>query len=258
MAVTIVPQLSDNFAYLVSDDASKQCAVVDCAEAGKVLNEVKRLGLKLAAVLTTHWHPDHSGGNEDLVRAVPGLIVYGARAEGGRIPTLTNPVDDGDRVPIGSLQATVIGIPAHTNGHVAYYFPQLKSVFTGDTLFVGGCGRVFEGKAATMVQSLQRLAALPDDTKVYCGHEYTEKNLRFALTLEPGNQALKAKYEWVKKTLAEGKWSVPSTIADEKRTNPFLRCDSPELRETMKRLDPSIGDHPVAVFAKVRELKDRF
>ncbi len=258
MGITIVPQLSDNFAYLVSDDSSKQCAVVDCAEADKVVAEVKRLGLKLVAVLTTHWHPDHSGGNQDIVRAVPGLRVYGARAEGGRIPALTDPVDDGDRVRIGSLEATVIGIPAHTSGHVAYYFPQLKSVFTGDTLFVGGCGRVFEGKAATMVRSLERLAALPDDTSVYCGHEYTEKNLRFALTLEPKNQALKAKHEWANKIRAEGKWTVPSTIADEKRTNPFLRADSPELRETIRRLDSSVGEDPVAVFAKARELKDRF
>ncbi len=258
MGIDIVPQLSDNFAYLVSDDASKECAVVDCAEAEKIVDAVKRLGLNLVAVLTTHWHPDHSGGNEDIVRAVPGLKVFGARAEGGRIPALTNPVDDGDRVRIGSLEASVIGIPAHTNGHVAYYFPALKSVFTGDTLFIGGCGRVFEGKAATMVQSLQRLASLPDDTSVYCGHEYTEKNLRFALTLEPKNQALKAKHEWAKKVLAEGKWTVPSTIADEKRTNPFLRTDSPELRETIARLDASVGQDPVAVFAKARELKDRF
>ncbi len=258
MAITIVPQLSDNFAYLISDDANGECAVVDCAEADKVLQAVNRLKLKLKSVLTTHWHPDHSGGNAVIVSKVPGLRVFGASAENGRIPALTNPVADGDKFKIGSLEARVIGIPAHTNGHVAYYFPQLKSVFTGDTLFVGGCGRVFEGKAATMVESLGKLASLPDDTKVYCGHEYTEKNLRFALTLEPNNQRLKAKHEWSKKVTSEGGFTVPSTIEDEKLTNPFLRTDSVELRTNVKRLDPQIGNDPISIFAKARELKDRF
>jgi hydroxyacylglutathione hydrolase len=125
-------------------------------------------------------------------------------------------------------------------------------------MFVGGCGRVFEGKAATMVASLKKLAALPDATQVYCGHEYTEKNLRFALTLEPGNAALKNKHEWSLKTRAESKFTVPSTIGDEKQTNPFLRTDSPELRANLKQRDPSVDDDPIAIFAKTRELKDRF
>src|SRR5579863_6723448 len=258
MAITIVPQLSDNFAYLISDDDGGECAVVDCAEADKVLDAAKRLNLNLKSVLTTHWHGDHSGGNADIVSKVPGLRVFGASAENGRIPALTNPVADGDKFKIGSLEARVIGIPAHTNGHVAYYFPQLKAVFTGDTLFVAGCGRVFEGKAATMVDSLAKLAALPDDTRVYCGHEYTEKNLRFALTLEPNNQALKAKHQWATRMRSEGRWTIPSTIADEKRTNPFLRTDSPELRASLIGIDPSIGDDPIAIFAKARELKDRY
>jgi hydroxyacylglutathione hydrolase len=258
MAISVVPQLSDNFAYLISDDASKEAAVVDCAEADKVIDAAKQLGLKLIAVLTTHWHGDHSGGNEDIARKVPGLKIYGAGAENGRIPALTNPVADGDTFRIGSLEARVIGIPAHTNGHVAYYFPKLESVFTGDTLFVGGCGRVFEGKADTMVASLAKLAGLPDSTKVYCGHEYTEKNLRFALTLEPENQALKRKHEWAKKAVAEGKHTVPSTILDEKETNPFLRTRSLELRNTLKSKDPSLNDDPIAIFAAARALKDRF
>ncbi len=258
MGIHIVAQLADNFAYLISDDSARQCAVVDCAEADKVLAEAKRLGLSLVAVLTTHWHPDHSGGNEDLARMVPNLRIYGARAEGGRIPALTDPVSDGDRIRIGSLEARVIGIPAHTNGHVAYYFASLGAVFTGDTLFVGGCGRVFEGGAATMVESLGKLAALPDDTRVYCGHEYTEKNLRFALTLEPNNAALKAKYEKVRALRAQGKWTVPSTIGEEKLTNPFLRTASPELIATLKKQDPSLGTSAVEIFARARELKDRF
>jgi len=258
MAIIAVPQLSDNYAYLVVDDTSGECGVVDCAEAGKVLAEVERRKLKLIAVLPTHYHFDHVGGNEDLARAIPGLRVYGARGERGRIPAQTHPVDDGDTVEVGALRGRVIGIPAHTNGHIAYHFPQLNAVFTGDTLFIAGCGRVFEGKAQTMVDSLAKLAALPDGTQVYCGHEYTEKNLRFALTLEPSNDALKSKYEWARKTRAEGKYTIPSTIGEEKRINPFLRTDSAELQASLRKIDPSIGDDAVAIFAKARELKDRF
>jgi hydroxyacylglutathione hydrolase len=258
MAIITVPQLSDNYAYLVIDDGSKECAVVDCAEADKVIAAAKSHGAKLVAVLTTHWHGDHSGGNDDIASKVPGIKIYGASAEGGKIPALTNPVADSDKVRIGSLEARVIGIPAHTNGHVAYYFPTLAAVFTGDTMFVGGCGRVFEGRAATMVASLGKLAALPDTTQVYCGHEYTEKNLRFALTLEPGNEALKKKHEWSVKARAENKFTVPSTIGDEKKTNPFLRTDSSELRANLKKRDPSLADDSVAIFAKARELKDHF
>jgi hydroxyacylglutathione hydrolase len=258
MAIIPVPQLSDNYAYLVVDDGTKQCGVVDCSEAPKVLAEVERRGLKLIAVLPTHWHFDHVGGNEDLVRALPGLRVYGAIAENGRIPAQTHPVSDGDMVEVGALKGRVIGIPAHTNGHIAYYFPELDAVFTGDTLFIAGCGRVFEGKAQTMVDSLRKLAALPDSTQVYCGHEYTQKNLQFALTLEPTNQVLKAKYDWTVKMRRYGKYTIPSTIGDEKQFNPFLRTDSVELRASLKKLDPLLTDDPVAIFAKARELKDRF
>jgi len=258
MAIIPVPQLSDNYAYLVVDDASKECGVVDCAEAASVLAEVNRRGLKLVAVLPTHYHFDHVGGNEDLVSTIPGLRVYGARGENGRIPAQTAEVDDGGAVEIGALRGRVIGIPAHTNGHIAYHFPQLNAVFTGDTLFIAGCGRVFEGRAQTMVESLAKLAALPEATQVYCGHEYTEKNLRFALTLEPSNDVLKNKYDWTKKIRGEGKCSIPSTIGEEKRINPFLRTDSAELRASLKKIDPSVGNDPVAIFAKARELKDRF
>jgi hydroxyacylglutathione hydrolase len=258
MAIIPVPQLADNYAYLITDEASATAGVVDCAEAGKIVDAARRNQLRLISILTTHWHGDHSGGNSDLVRLVAGLSVYGAAAEKGRIPELTNPIGDGDRIRIGGLEGRVIGIPAHTNGHVAYYFPALKAVFSGDTLFIGGCGRVFEGKAATMVESLAKLAALPDDTQVFCGHEYTEKNLRFALTLEPGNQALKRKHAWAVKMRAEGKGTIPSTIGEEKQTNPFLRTASGELRASLMKIDPSLPDDPIALFAKARALKDAY
>jgi hydroxyacylglutathione hydrolase len=257
MAIIEVPQLADNFAYLIIDDATGEAGVVDCAEAAKVLAAVKRQNVKLTTVLSTHWHYDHVGGNKDLLATIPNLRIYGARAENGRIPGLTDPIDDGDEVRVGSLHGRAIGIPAHTNGHVAYYFPSLKAVFSGDTLFIAGCGRLFEGGAATMVKSLSKLAALPDDTRVYCGHEYTVKNLAFALTLEPGNRALAAKYQWAQRVRQEGKWTVPSTIGAEKQFNPFLRTDSPEIRANLAKVAPGLED-PVAIFAKIRELKDNY
>ncbi len=257
MAIIAVPQLSDNFAYLIIDDSTSEGGVVDCAEAGKVLDAAKRQNVKLTTVLSTHWHYDHVGGNKDLLAAIPDLRIYGARAENGRIPGLTDPIDDGDEVSVRSLRGRAIGIPAHTNGHVAYYFPSLKAVFSGDTLFIGGCGRLFEGGAATMLNSLSKLAALPDDTKVFCGHEYTVKNLAFALTLEPGNRALAAKHQWAQEMRNQGKWTVPSTIGEEKQFNPFLRTHSPEIRASVAKAAPDLTDE-VAVFAKIRELKDHY
>jgi hydroxyacylglutathione hydrolase len=190
---------------------------------------------------------------------MPKLSIYGSAEDGPRIPGLTHPVRDGDAVEIGGLRGRVILIPAHTSGHVAYHFPADKAVFTGDTLFAGGCGRLFEGDAAQMMSSLGRLAMLPDDTRVYCGHEYTEKNLRFAAQLEPGNRKLAEKLSAVEGLRRQGRPTVPSTIAEEKATNPFLRVDSPELSASVRA---RVGDLPAgdrtALFAAVRGLKDRF
>src|SRR5262249_50786723 len=176
-------------------------------------------------VLATHHHYDHVGGNRDLLTQRPDLQVYGSADDAPKIPGITHRVHDGDSVRVGSLAGRVILIPAHTSGHVAYWFPDEHAVFPGDTLFAGGCGRLFEGDAAQMMGSLARLAALPDDTRVYCGHEYTEKNLQFALTLEPGNPRLRAKMTSVQALRRAGKPTVPSTIGDAKATNPFLRTD---------------------------------
>jgi hydroxyacylglutathione hydrolase len=257
--VVPVPQLSDNYAYLVIDPATGEAGVVDCAEAAPVLAEVRRRGVRLVAVLATHHHFDHVGGNRDLLAAEPGLRVYGSAADASRIPGITHRVGDGDPVEIGRLRGRVILIPAHTSGHVAYHFPAERAVFTGDTLFAGGCGRLFEGDAAQMMGSLARLAALPDESRVYCGHEYTEKNLRFAAMLEPGNARLAEKLRAVEALRRKGRPTVPSTIGEEKATNPFLRTDSAELAGSVRARVPDLppGD-PIALFAAVRTLKDAF
>jgi len=254
MPILIVPQLADNFAYLLVDDTSRLAGVIDCAEAGKVLDEVKRHGLKLVAVLSTHWHGDHVGGNSELVSAIPGLRIYGARAENGRIPGLTDEVADGDSVGIGKLTARVIGIPAHTNGHVAYWFEVDALAFVGDTLFSIGCGRVIEGTPETMWQSLLKLRALPDDTLVYCGHEYTAANIRFAKTIEPGNPDLAAREKEVARLLAAGQATIPARLGAEKKANVFLRADVPAVAATV-----GLAGQPAAVvFAEVRARKNRF
>mgnify|MGYP001205208275 CR=1 FL=1 len=259
MDVVPVPQLADNYAYLLIDPTSHQAAVVDCAEAEPVLAAAERLRLSLRAVLATHHHFDHVGGNEDLLAAVPGLRVYGSAGDAARIPGISDRVHDGYPVEVGGLRGRVILIPAHTSGHVAYYFPAERAVFTGDTLFAGGCGRLFEGDAAQMMASLAKLTALPDDTRVYCGHEYTEKNLRFAASLEPGNQALQRRLAAVKELRRAGHPTVPSTIGDEKATNPFLRTASAELAAAVRRRVPDLppGD-TVALFGALRALKDAY
>jgi hydroxyacylglutathione hydrolase len=255
MKVIPIPQLMDNYAYLVVDESSNEGGIVDCAEAPAVLAVVESEGVDLTAILPTHHHYDHVGGNEDLLGAKPGLTVYGFDE---RIPGLTQKVNDGDRIDLGSLEARVIFIPAHTTGHIAYNFEREKAVFTGDTLFAGGCGRLFEGDAAMMIKSLSKLLVLPDDTRVYFGHEYTEKNLQFALTLEPKNEALQNKHRWARAQNGKGAATTPTTIGSEKETNPFFRWGSEELRATLRKKFPDLPMSDVAVFAKTRALKDAF
>jgi len=256
--VVPVPQLSDNYAYLIVDEESGDAVVVDCAEALPVLEAAKRAHATLVAVLATHHHFDHVGGNADLLAAHPALRIYGSAEDAPRIPGITDPVRDGQVIEVGGLTARVILIPAHTSGHVAYYFEDADAVFTGDTLFAGGCGRLFEGDAAQMMASLRKLAVLPDTTRVYCGHEYTEKNLRFARDLEPGNAELATKLAQVERLRARDEPTIPSTIASEKATNPFLRVDSPELRASVQARVPGVGSDPIEIFAAVRSLKDRY
>ena len=263
MDVVAIPLLADNYGYLLIAPDGKRAALVDCSEAGPVLSEVRRRGVTLEAILSTHHHWDHVGGNVEVAGAIPGLRVFGSRADRERVPALTNALADGEEFEVAGLRGRAVYIPAHTSGHLAYYFDHGVSadrpaVFCGDTLFAAGCGRLFEGSPAQMMQSLSKLAALPDATEVYCGHEYTEKNLRFAHDLEPANRDIADKLTRVHELRAAGKPTVPSTIGEEKRTNPFLRWDSPELRATLHARFPDLPAEPVAIFAKTRELKDNY
>ena len=255
--VVPVPVLADNYAYLVIADGGR-AAIVDPSEAEPVLAAAKREGAELIAIWNTHHHWDHTGGNRDLLRAQPNLEVYGYGEDKARIPGLTNGVGDGEEFELEGTKVRVLYIPAHTSGHVAYHLPSEAAVFTGDTLFAAGCGRLFEGDPAMMMSSLGRLSSLPPETKVFCGHEYTEKNLRFALEVEPGNAAAREKHRRVVALRERGEPTVPTTIAEELATNPFLRADSGEIRATVRRRFPETGDDPVAVFASVRKWKDEF
>jgi hydroxyacylglutathione hydrolase len=257
--VVPIPLLSDNYGYLLIHPDGGRAAIVDCSEAGPVLAEVERRKLTLEAILSTHHHYDHVGGNEEVARATPGIRVIGSRADRTRVPALTEPLADGDEIEVIGRRARALFIPAHTSGHLAYFFPdEAPDVFTGDTLFAAGCGRLFEGSPAQMMRSLGKLAVLPDATRVWCGHEYTEKNLRFAHDLEPENVDIAAKLERVAAQRRSGQPTVPSTIGEEKRTNPFLRWESPELRRTLCSRFPDMPSESVAIFAKTRELKDNF
>jgi len=255
--VVPVPVLQDNYSYLVIDEDERVAAVVDCAEVDPVLDAARAEGVRVVAVLATHHHWDHVGGNEEIARR-GSVRVYGNADDAGRIPALTDGVRPGDTVRVGRLSGGVIFIPAHTSGHIAYHFPRARTVFTGDTLFAAGCGRLFEGNPEQMMSSLRALTALPDDTKVYCGHEYTVRNLEFAATLEPGNRAIADKLAWARSRRSEGQPTIPTTIASERATNPFLRTASSELRQTIRAHFPDAGEDDVRIFAYTRKLKDSF
>jgi len=255
MKIHQLPLLRDNYGYLVVCQETNFAAIVDPSEAAPVLRRVDQEQVALKAILNTHHHRDHTGGNEGLL-AENKLAVYGHKSDQGRIPGLTHGVDEGDEIRVGELRGKVLFIPGHTTGHVAYLFG--NNLFCGDTLFTAGCGRLFEGTPEQMLLSLKKLMALPDDTRVYCGHEYTENNLRFALTVEPKNQKLGSRFERVQALRARGAATVPSTMEEEKETNPFLRWDSQEIHASLRASAPDFRLDPVGVFARVRKLKDSF
>jgi hydroxyacylglutathione hydrolase len=255
MRVVQIPLLRDNYGYLVVSEETGAAAVIDPSETEPVLSRVEKEKVALKAILNTHHHRDHTGGNSGIL-ARSRLEVYGHKNDKDRIPGMTHPVDEGAEIAIAGLKARVLFIPGHTTGHVAYLFG--RSLFCGDTLFTAGCGRLFEGTAEQMHASLAKLMRLPADTLVYCGHEYTEKNLEFALTVEPNNPKLSERMKKVRALRARALPTVPSTMAEEKETNPFLRWDSREIQENLKKRFPDLPLNPVSVFAKVRQLKDEF
>lgn len=227
LEIVRIPVLSDNYIWLVHEPVSGETMVVDPAVAEPVLAEAAQRGWTITHIWNTHWHPDHTGGNA-AIKAATGCQITGPAAEAERIPTLETLVRGGDLVQLGTLSAQVIDVPAHTAGHIAYYFADAAAAFVGDTLFAMGCGRLFEGTAAQMYANMRSLAALPGETMVYCAHEYTESNGRYALVAEPDNAAIRARMDEVLAMRARGEATVPTTIALEQATNPFMRAASVE------------------------------
>ena len=250
--VVRIPAFKDNYIWLLRKGGS--AVVVDPGDAVPVLEVLEREQLELEAILVTHHHQDHQGGVAALLDRSR-VAVFGPARES--ITGLSHPLSGGEVVRFASLGASfeVIAVPGHTAGHVAYL--TANHLFCGDTLFTGGCGRVFEGTPAQMYDSLSRLAALPDETLVFCAHEYTESNLRFALAVEPGNRCLRARAADVAAMLSRGSATVPSTLVLERATNPFLRCAEPAVLEVAKR-QGAVSDEPVEVFAALRAWKNRF
>lgn len=225
MEIVQIPVLHDNYVYLVRH--GDETVVVDPAVAEPVLAEAERRDWAITAIWNTHWHGDHTGGNLAIKEAT-GCAVIGPAAERDKIPGIDRAVKEGDHVRLGGLQVDVLDVPGHTAGHVAYYLPAVQALFVGDTLFAMGCGRLFEGTAEQMWGNMVKLAALPDATRVYCAHEYTRSNGLYALVAEPDNEAIKARMADVEAARAKGEPTIPTTIALERATNPFMRAGSAE------------------------------
>lgn len=224
LEIVPVPVLRDNYVWLVHDPDSAETVAVDPSVAEPVLEAAAARGWRITQVWNTHWHPDHTGGN-DAIRKATGCTITGP-AEAEKVSRLDRIVAGGDSARIGAFEAELIDIPAHTAGHVAFHLPEAEAAFVGDTLFAMGCGRLFEGDAQQMYQSLRRLAALPDETRLYCGHEYTLANGQFALTVEPDNAALSRRVAQVAGARERGEVTLPTTVALERATNPFVRAGS--------------------------------
>ena len=238
LEVVAVPVLTDNYVWLIHNSETGETAAVDPSVADPVLDAVGAKGWSLTQVLNTHWHPDHTGGNQ-AIKAATGSPITGP-AEARKVSAVDRVVAEGDRVTVAGADAVVWDIPAHTAGHIAYYFEGEGMIFVGDTMFAMGCGRLFEGTAEQMYSNMQRIAALPGDVRIYCGHEYTLANARFAEQAEPDNAAVKRRMAEVTVLRDEGKITLPTTVAEERETNPFVRATNSED------------------FARLRSAKDSF
>jgi hydroxyacylglutathione hydrolase len=247
-----IPAFADNYIWLLVHGA--QAAVVDPGDAAPVQRVLLAQQLELAAILVTHRHGDHVGGVTEL--AAGGVPVYGPAGE--PIPGRTQALREGDAIEVLGQRLQVLDVPGHTRGHIAYYSPALHALFCGDTLFAAGCGRLFEGTPAQMAASLAKLAALPGATRVYCAHEYTLGNLRFARAVEPDNAAVLEREARCTALRAQALPTVPSTLAEELDSNPFLRCDEPAVRSAAERIEAGAGTSAVACFAALRAWKNRF
>ncbi len=248
-----VPCLSDNYAFLVNDQASGTTALFDVPEAAPILAELDARGWQLDLVFLTHHHPDHVQGLAQVLAQHPAKVIGGA-ADARRLPPLDTAVAEGDAVQIGAQTGTVIDVSGHTIGHLAFHFPGANMAFTGDSLMALGCGRVFEGTHAQMYQSLCKLAALPPETTICSGHEYTTANGRFALSVDPHNPALLKRMAQIEAARAENRPTVPSQLSDELATNPYLRAHIPEMATNLGLKDAT----PAEVFSAIRTRKDNF
>lgn len=252
LEIELVPALSDNYVYIIREPSTGVVAVVDPAEAEPVDAALKAKGWKPSIIINTHHHGDHIDGNAALIEKY-GCTLIGPTAEKARIPNMDATVGEGDTVQIGAETGVVFDTPGHTKGHIAIHFPGGNALFSGDTLFVLGCGRMFEGTPQEFWTSLEKLRALPDDTMIYCGHEYTQSNAKFALSVDPGNADLVAQAAEIDRKRAQGLPTVPGRLGDDRKANPFLRVDDPALAASLGQ-----SDDPVAAFAEVRSRKDNF
>ena len=253
MILDIIPCLQDNYSYLIKDEQTNIVAIIDPSEFDPFNKIIDQKYKKLDFIMNTHHHYDHVGGNEELKKKY-GSKILGFEKDKKRIPSIDVLLKDGQEFKIGSLCFKTIFIPGHTLGHIAFYLKNEKIVFTGDTLFSLGCGRVFEGTYAQMFASLNEFKKLPEDTKIYCGHEYTKSNLNFCLKFNPNNKYLKDKKKIINKMIEEKKPTIPSTIKDEIQTNVFLRCDDQDIKNTLNLKKAS----DLEIFTKLRDLKDNF